>query len=35
MGEHTERQFVYLREKLGRNTHPKRRAGFLDEELRR
>ena len=24
MGEHTEKQFVYLRQKQGRNTHPER-----------
>ena len=33
MGEHTEKQFVYLRQKLGRNTHPERKGvGVLSKE---
>ena len=32
IGEHTEKQFIHLSQKQGRNTHPKRCAGFLNEE---
>ena len=33
MGEHTEKQFVYLRQKLGRNTHPERKGmGILSNK---
>ena len=33
MGEHTEKQFVYLRQKQGRNTHPERKGvGILSNE---
>ena len=33
MGEHTEKQFIYLSQKLGRNTHPERNGvGILPNE---
>ena len=33
MGEHTEKQLVYLRQKQGRNTHPERKGvGVLPNE---
>ena len=33
MGEHTEKHFVYLRQKQGRNTHPERKGlGILPNE---
>ena len=32
MGEQTEEQFVYLRQKQGRNAHPERSGGVLNEE---
>ena len=33
VGEHTEKQFVYLRQKQGRNTHPERKGvGILSNE---
>ena len=31
MGEHTEKQVAYLRQKQGRNTHLKRPVGVLSE----
>ena len=33
MGEHTEKQFIYLSWKQDRNTYPERSAGVLSEEL--
>ena len=36
VGEHTEKQFIYLRQKQGRNTHQEKSAGILlNEELAR
>ena len=33
MGEHTEKQFIYLSQKLGRNTHPEGKGvGVLSNE---
>ena len=33
MGEHTEKQFGYLRQKQSRNTHPERKGmGVLSHE---
>ena len=33
MGEHTEKKFIYLSQKLGRNTHPERKdVGNLSNE---
>ena len=33
MGKHTEKQFVYLSQQLGRNTHPERKdMGVLSKE---
>ena len=33
MGGHTEKQFVYLEQKQGRNTHPERKSmGNLSDE---
>ena len=32
MKVHTEKQVVYLRQKQGRNTHPKRSVGILREK---
>lgn len=29
MREHTEKHFIYLRQKQGRNMHPEKRAGIL------
>ena len=34
MGEHTEKQFVYLRQKQDRNKHLERSVGILTEEYR-
>ena len=34
MGEHTEKQFVYLRQKQDRNKHLERSVGILIEEYR-
>ena len=36
MGEHTDRQFVYVRQKQGRNTHPEKKGmGILSNEEER
>ena len=32
MGERTEKRFIFLSQKLGRNTHLERSAGVLNEE---
>ena len=32
MGEHTEKQFIYLCQRKGRGTHPERSVGVLSEE---
>ena len=36
MGEHTEKLFIYVSQKLGRNTHPERKGmGVLSNEEER
>ena len=32
MGKHTEKQFAYLRQKQGRNTHLEKSAGVLNKK---